>query len=167
MSMPWFPFPRSFHSMPQRGAAPVGVLADLPGLEQGAVLLLRQWCGGEDGRIAVAEDFARSLGEERGARAVNALAHLLTLLAHHGRRPFMRHDLTCACLGGDESAFAQMVAASAAGDTEDAMAFALTMMPAAIAYEAVQTAEGLGLMIHAMLRSQPARSFPPVGRHHH
>jgi hypothetical protein len=43
------------------------------------------------------------------------------------------------------------------------MAFALTMMPAAIAFEAVQTAEGLGLLIHTMarnLRGAPAYPFP-------
>lgn len=113
---------------------------------------MRQWCEGEAGRTAVAEDFGRTLGDECGTSAVNCLAHLITLMCNHGRRQFMRHDLHCTCLGGDESTFAQMIAAASAGDRKDAMAFALTMMPAAIAYEAIQTAEPFGLLIHAMVR---------------
>ena len=123
-------------------------------------MLMRQWCQDEDGRIAVAQDFTRALGHD-GAKAVNLLAHLISLIVHHGRRPMMRHDLTCTCIGGDESAFAQMVAAAAAGDREDAMAFALTMLPAEIALEAVQTAGPLGLLIHAMARYLDQPPFPP------
>lgn len=163
MSFPWFSFPQRPEPAAPRGAAPVGMVAELPVLEQGAVLLMRQWCDGEEGRIAVAEDFARNLGDERGVSAVNALAHLITLMISHGRRPFMRHSLHCTCIGGDESAFAQMVAAASAGDREDAMAFALTMMPAVIAYEAVQTAEPLGLLIHAMARRMQGQTFPGIG----
>ncbi len=170
MSIFWSPpFSRPQTRAP-RGAAPVGTLADLPLLEQGAVLLMRQWCQDEDGRIAVAQDFTRALGED-GAQAVNLLAHLITLIVRYGRRPMMRHDLTCTCIGGDESAFAQMVAAAAAGDRDDAMAFALTMMPAEIAFEAVQTAGPLGLWIHAMARhmnpsERPTFPVPPQSRRH-
>jgi hypothetical protein len=167
MSIAWFPnFPQQ-PARPPRGAAPVGQLADLPMLEQGAVYLLRQWCSDEAGRIAIAHDFTRSLGDEQGVAAVNGLAHLIGLMVGHGRRPFMRHDQNCTCLGGDESAFAQMVAAASAGDTEDAMAFALTMMPAAIAYEAVQTAESLGLFIHALALNLRGQSPYPFPKHRH
>ncbi len=167
MTIAWSPnFPQQ-PARPPRGAAPVGQLADLPLLEHSAVLLMRQWCSDEAGRIAIAQDFTDGLGATRSVGAVNALAHLIALMVDHGRRPIMRHQLGCACLGGDESAFAQMVAAASAGDTDDAMAFALTMMPAAIAFEAVQTAEGLGLLIHAMARSlQGQTNFPfPKNRH--
>lgn len=75
----------------------------------------------------------------------------------------MWHEPRCNCLGGDESAFAHMVAAAAAGDRDDAMALAMTMMPAAIAYEAVQTAEPLGLMIHAVARQVRSHRFPGDG----
>jgi hypothetical protein len=60
-----------------------------------------------------------------------------------------------------------MVAAASAGDTEDAMAFALTMMPAAIAYEAVQTAESLGLFIHALALNLRGQSPYPFPKHRH
>ena len=168
MSIVWSPpFSRPQPRAP-RGAAPVGTLADLPMLEQGAVVLMRQWCQDEPGRIAVAQDFTRALGED-GAQAVNLLAHLITLIVRYGRRPMMRHDLTCTCIGGDESAFAQMIAAAAAGDRDDAMAFALTMMPAEIAFEAVQTAGPLGLLIHATaraLQTAPPPDLPPPSRRH-
>lgn len=166
MSKPWFiSASDAVHKVP-RGAAPVGMIEELPALEQGAVLLLRHWCDGEGGRMAVVEDFTRTLGNARGAEAVNALAHLLTLFVSHGRRPLMRHGVSCSCLGGDESAFAQMVAAAAFGDREDAMAFALTMMPADAAYQAVQTAEMLGQSIQAMARGL-RHSHPPIPSRRH
>jgi hypothetical protein len=152
MSKPWFTAADHAATEVPRGAVPVGNVDLLPVLEQGAVRLLRQWCQDEAGRIALAQDFTRTLGEARGAAAVTALGHLVALFASHGRRPLMRHSLTCTCLGGDESAFAQMVAAAAAGDTEDAMAFALTMMPPDAAFAAVQTAGPLGHDILAMAR---------------
>jgi hypothetical protein len=161
MSKPWFLFSPSPAQGLSRGAVPVGTLDQLPLLEQGAVHLLRQWCAGEAQRIALAEQITRALGDARGVRAVNALADLVTLFTRHGRRPLMHHGLDCACLGGDESAFAQMVSAAAAGDHDDAMAFALTMMPAAAAFAAVQTAGPLGLAILAMARG-PNRNAAPL-----
>ena len=153
MSKPWFiSAAGATHEVP-RGAAPIGLVGDLPVLEQGAVVLLRQWCDGEDGQDAVAADFARSLGHDRGAEAAHALAQLVTLFVQHGRHPLMRHGVQCRCLGGDESAFALMVAAAASGDREDAMAFALTMMPADAAFTATMMAAPLGLAIQAMARS--------------
>lgn len=166
MSKPWFPpFAEPAPQVP-RGAAPVGVLSELPLLEQGVVLLLRQWCVDEAGRIAVAQDFTFALGNDRGTQAVNLFAHLVVLMVGHGRRPLMRHDISCSCIGGDESVVAQMVAAASAGDREDAMAFALTMMPAEIAYEAVQTAEPLGLLLHTIaVRLRYAAAQTPRHRH--
>lgn len=153
MSKPWFGADLATAAgQTPRGAAAVGLVAELPVLEQGAVLLMRHWCAGAEGRSAVQSDFAFALGPERGAVAVEGLAHLLGLITQHSRRPFMQHAPQCNCLGGDESAFALMVAAATAGDTEDAMALALTLMPPAIAFEAVRCAEGLGLYIQAMAR---------------
>lgn len=144
MSYSWFKSSKVANASPVRGGAAVGMLADMPPLERGVVQLLRQWCDGEAGRIAVAEDFTALFGAEQAAVAVNNLAHLITLMVQMGRRPLMRHQVQCACLGGDESAFAQMVAAATAGDREDAMAFALTLLPPDIAFEAVQTAGYVG-----------------------
>lgn len=144
MSYSWFKSSKVTQASPVRGGAAVGMLEDMPPLERGVVQLLRQWCDGEAARIAVAEDFTAIFGAEQAAIEVNNLAHLITLMVQMGRRPLMRHQTNCSCLGGDESAFAQMVAAATAGDREDAMAFALTMLPPDIAFEAVQVAEHVG-----------------------
>ena len=143
---------------PGRGGAPVGQLQELPLLELGAILLLRHWCDGETGRTRIAEDFAQSLTAPRTAETVNQLGHLVTLLTQHGRRPLMRHDVQCACFGGDEALFAHMIAAATAGDTEDAMAFALTLLTPDLAWDAVQTAAPLGRAILTLSRQpQPTR----------
>jgi hypothetical protein len=161
MSMSWVPPDFPGRRGANRGAAPVGRLDELPPLESGAVLALRQWCQDEDGRIAFAETVAAALGSGPGARAVNLLAHLVALMVGHGRRPFMRHDLACPCIGGDESVFAQMIAAATMGDTDDAMAFALTFLPADTAFEAVQSAGPFGRLILSVYRQMQGRPNTP------
>jgi hypothetical protein len=168
MSYSWFKSSKVTDASPVRGGAAVGMLADMPALERGVIQLLRQWCDGEAGRIAVAEDFTAIFGADQAAIEVNNLAHLIRLMVQMGRRPLMRHHTQCACLGGDESAFAQMVAAATAGDREDAMAFALTMLPPDIAYEAVQIAEYVGRAMLDILHRTSANggcSAPSATRH--
>ena len=58
----WFKSSKVAEAKPVRGGAAVGMLADMPPLERGVVHLLRQWCDGEAGRIAVAEDFTAIFG---------------------------------------------------------------------------------------------------------
>lgn len=83
-----------------RGALPVGQLRELPVLELGAVLLLRQWCDGDLGRIRIAGDLAQVLDAAGTAKAVNDLGYLVTLPKGHARRPLMRHGVQCGCYGG-------------------------------------------------------------------
>lgn len=154
MTTAWVPPP-----LP-RGAAPVGQLSELPVLELGAILLLRQWCDGDLGRIRIAEDLAQVLDAAATAKAVNDLGHLLTLLTQHARRPLMRHGVQCGCFGGDEALFAHLVAAATAGDSEDAMAFALTLLPPAMAWEAVQSAAPVGRAILCLARRTPVQPTP-------
>lgn len=134
-----------------RGGAAVGMLQELPLLEFGAIVLLRHWCDGDTGRAAVKADFA-ALGPRADA-GLALLAELVTLYAGHGRRPLMRHGVSCACFGGDEAAFAQMIAAATVGDRDDAMGFALILLPMAQAFVAVQAAVRLGPMILQMARA--------------
>ncbi|MBC7479404.1 MAG: hypothetical protein H7317_15140 [Pseudorhodobacter sp.] len=91
MTAAWVP-----PTVPRR-ALPVGQLRELPVLELGAVLLLRQWCDGDLGRIRIAGDLAQVLDAEGTAKGVNNLGHLLT---GHARRPLMRHGVQCGCYGG-------------------------------------------------------------------
>lgn len=127
-------------SNPGLGDAPVGQLLELPLLKRSALRQLRHWCDGEDGRTRIAEDFAQALPVARTAEAVNQLGHLVTLLTQRGRRPLMRHAVQCGCFGGDEALFAHLIAVAKAGDSEDAMAFALTLLTPEMAWDAVQTA---------------------------
>lgn len=129
----------------QRGGASVGHLAELPEVERGAVLFLRQWCLGDAARAVIARDFALVFGIERGTRVAERQDRLMRLMLGRARRPLMRHADGCACLGGDESAFAQMVAAAASGDHEDAALFAMTLIAAPAVPEAVALAEEIGL----------------------
>ena len=161
MSAHWFkPAPPQ---MAPRRAAHVGQVHELPVLEQGAILLLRQWCDGDDGRTRISEDFASVFSTQQAAQNINHLGYLITLLVRYGRRPLVRHDLACGCFGGDESVFAQMIGAAVAGEREDAMAFALTLLAPEFAYEAVQAAEAVGHAIlnfaRALQRSGPT---PPT-----
>jgi hypothetical protein len=131
--------------LPQRGGASVGHLSELPEVERGAVLFLRQWCLGDAARATIARDFALAFGAERGAEVAALQCRLMRVMLGQARRPLMRHADGCACLGGDECAFAQMVAAAASGDLEDAAMFAMTLIAAPAVPEAVALAEALGL----------------------
>lgn len=108
---------------PTRGAARVGHLSTLDPLRMGAVLYLRLWSDGPQGRDCVGRDFKDRLGPD-ASYALSALDGLCAICAKHGRRPLMRHDLQCNCLGADEAWFANLVEASAAGADEDAMMMA-------------------------------------------
>jgi hypothetical protein len=132
----------------QRGAARVGLLADLDAVEAGAVLYLRLWCDGD--RAQVARDFENALGEAHGAAACRTLDQLCGLCARHGRRPLMRHHLSCACLGADEACFANFIAAALGADREDAMLIATLLMRAEMAPGAAALAQDLGLALKRM-----------------
>lgn len=158
----WLSVTETTQQMAPRGAAAVGLLSDLAVQEQIAVLILRQWFNGAEARGAISQDLIRMLGREHAANAERSLAHLINLMVNYGRRPLMHHDLRCSCLGGDESTFAHLIAAASVADHEEAMAFALTIMPAAVAYEAVQTAETLGFALYAVanaLKKSSASDF--------
>lgn len=84
MSILWTP-PKP--ERPQRGAAAVGLLAELPAQDRAAVLALRNWCSGPDGREVVACDFARALPAGRATQALNAFGDLMAVMLTAARRP--------------------------------------------------------------------------------
>lgn len=137
---------------PMRGAAAVGMLAELPAQERAAILTFRNWCDGPAGREAVARDFARTFPGSRATQEANAFADLMAMMFSAPRRSIMRHGATCACFGGDEAAFVHMIGAATVGDQEDAMAFALILMQPNAAWQAVQMARGVGLCLLQMTR---------------
>ena len=142
----------------RRGGAPVGRLADLPPIEAGAVMYLRMWSDGAVGRAGAAQDFAVTLGEDFGQAAMLALGRLCSLCTHHGRRPLVRHSLDCACLGADESCFAQMIAAASEGAREDAMMLAALIVRPDFAPALASLSEEFGLALRRMTSAIPLPS---------
>ena len=158
MTKSWLPdWPEERAPHPNRGSLPVGQIVELPYLERSAILSFRHWCSGPAGRETVSRDFYRSLGGEDGGAAIHSFACLIDLLVTGCRRAIMRHDVSCACFGGDESAFANMVALATSGEREDAMGFALVMMTPDAAWQAMPFAEAVG---RAFLQIRRAPTAP-------
>ena len=133
----------------KRGGAPVGLIAELDGIEAASVIYLRLWYDGSEAKAAVWNDFAYSLGTDHGRRAFKSFEDLCNLCTTHGRRPLMRHSLNCKCLGADESCFANFIACAAAGDREDAMLIATLLVRPDVAPLITALATDFG---HALMR---------------
>ena len=133
-----------------RGGAPVGYVTELGPVEAGAVLYLRLWCDGPDTQAQVWNDFATALGPENGRKAVRSFERLCDLYVRHGRRPFMRHQVTCRCLGADESCFANFIGYASEGEREDAFLIATTIVRPDMAPSLVGLAQEFGLALRRM-----------------
>lgn len=140
---------------PHRGGAPVGFVAELGPVEASAVLYLRLWCDGPDAQAQVWNDFATSLGPQRGRKALKAFENLCELCVRHGRRPLMRHRVNCKCLGADESCFANFVGYATDGEREDALLIATTIVRPDIAPMVVECAQQFGLALRHMVQNTP------------
>jgi hypothetical protein len=150
------------HGRPSRGGAPVGFLAELDPVEAAAVLYLRLWCEGAPGERRIGHELDAALGPQAGQRALCALRALCGLCVRHRRRPLMRHEPDCVCLGADEACFANLVGAAAAGDREDAILIGTLLVRADMALHLVNHAEQFGLALRRMaLRSAPVAAPAP------
>lgn len=142
-----------------RGGAPVGFVTELGPIEAGAVLYLRLWCDGPDAQAQVWNDFASSLGPRRGRDALSAFECLRDVCVRHGRRPLMRHQVNCKCLGADESCFANFIGYATDGEREDALLIATTIVRPDIAPVAVECAQKFGLALRQMTKATPQFNF--------
>lgn len=148
-------------SSSHRGGAPVGHLNDLGALEVATVVYLRLWSDGPRSRSAMYADFSERLGETRSAEAINAFEQMCGLCARHGRRPLIRHSVSCKCLGSDESCFANFIAAAAEGAHEDAMLIATLLVRPDVAPLMTSLATDFGLALKRMQLAAPRdRSAP-------
>jgi hypothetical protein len=145
---------------PSRGAAPVGQLSELPHVELAAIVYLRAWCEGGPDREIIAKDFRLVMGDAAGLLASADFDALMATLLHKARRPVMRHGLGCKCFGGDESAFANMIAAAAGQDREEAMLFASILIKGDTAWAAVQKALQLGQVFLRLARMPDCAPAP-------
>ena len=148
---------------PHRGGAPVGHVADLELVEAGAVLCLRMWCDGPEAQADLWNQFATALDPASGRRALKSLETLCDLWVRHARRPVMRHQAGCKCLGADEACFARFVGAASDGDREDALMIAATVVRADIAPLTLSLAEEFGFALRRMAQPPaiPAASPAP------
>lgn len=145
-----------------RGGATVGRLTDLDPIEAGAVMYLRLWSNGPNGRADAASDFDIALGVDQGRVAMLTLDRLCALCARYGRRPLVWHGLGCACLGADENCFAQMIAAASEGAREDAMMMASLIVRPDFAPALASLSQELGLALRRMTAAIP---MPTTGHH--
>jgi hypothetical protein len=146
------------------GGAPVGQLDALPSLERATVLYLRLWCGEAEGKAALWNEVAGSLGTEPGSRWLGAWEEFIAVLTRFARRPVTRHALGCRCLGADESAIATLVAAAAQGEREEAMLIGMLIVRPEMATVLAGLAETVGLGLKRMLAgpAEPAATHRPA-----
>lgn len=147
-----------------RGAAAIAHLDDLGTVEARAVMYLRLWWDGGEAREAVHADFRLGLGDTSGASAVRALDQFCTLCSRFGRRPLMRHALTCRCVGADEACLAHVIGAAAEAQREDALMMAMTLVRGDVAPGIVALSEQLGLALRRLAPTTTPR--PGAGRIH-
>lgn len=146
---------------PPRGGASVGFMTELNPVEAAAVLYLRLWSEGDAGRARMRADFRMALGSDGGHRQHAAFCQLCELCVTHGRRPLMRHHLTCKCLGADESCFANFIASAAEGSREDAILIATLIVRADVAFGLADLAQQVGLAFRRMAPGhKDTQSYP-------
>lgn len=146
---------------PPRGAAAVGRLADLDPVEAGAVLYMRLCWDNPDALAALTRDFVPLLGPVSGEVAARGFYQLSSLCQSHARRPLCPHGLTCACLGGDEACFANLVSSAAEGAREEALMMALLLVRADFAPMVTGLAQDAGLALRRMaLRAGNVAGIP-------
>ena len=140
-----------------RGGAAVGLLADLPPLEAGTVRYFRFWFSGPSARADLQQAFCDSLGPDSAQSAYDSFGRLCDFCVTHGRRPLIRHGMTCSCLGADENCFANLVAAATQGAAADADLLAALLVPPQKAQALSALAAQTGLFLQHLTGRAPRR----------
>ena len=126
---------------------PVGFIKDLGDIEASAVIYFRLWFDNPISQEDVYSDFYTVLGAEDGENSLRSMKQLYQLFADHGRRPLIRHDICCKCVGADESCFGNLIAAAIEADQEDAMLLASLFVKPKVAPVLVILAKNFGLAL--------------------
>lgn len=146
-----------------RGGVTVGTLSELPPLEAGAVIYLRHWFSGSETRAQMRRDFEVNFGPEMAESAFEAFGYLCNFCAAHGRRPLVRHGMTCNCLGADENCFANLLASAAEGQKDDAHVLASLIVTPRKAPELAKLASDCGLLMQQIMGLQlPVQADRPA-----
>ena len=134
-----------------RGGAPVGYLSELNQLEQNAILFLRYWSqsakADHDLQSKFWADITYDLGITKTRQAIEAFDEIFTLCVRYSRRPIMKHDLECKCIGGDESCFANIIGLAEEGEFEDALLLAANLVAPKFASYLVSSARKFAVSI--------------------
>lgn len=144
-----------------RGGAPVGYITNLDAVQTSAVIYLRLWCDGHEGQERTKNDFELALGVAQGSAAVHYLAQICELCIQHGRRPLMRHKVSCECHGADENCFANFIGCAVDGQNEDAMLIATLLVRPDFSPSLAGLAQHFGIALKRMsLTTTKARDVP-------
>jgi hypothetical protein len=141
------------------GGETVADLHAMEGPQALAVMMLRDWFDGAEGRSRVADTLRDELGPVAGAAATEAWCDLGALIEHGTRRPVMRHAVTCRCVGADEAVLALVMMQAARGEREDAMLVLSLLVAGERLMTAVRAAERAGracLQVSARWRAAAA-----------
>ena len=134
-----------------RGGAPVGYLSELNQLEQNAILFLRYWsqCAKADHDLQNAfwSTITYDFGITKTRQAIDAFDEIFTLCFKYSRRPIMKHDLACTCIGGDESCFANIIGFAEEGEFEDALLLAANLVAPKFAAHLVSSARKFAISV--------------------
>ena len=138
-----------------RGGATVGRLQDYDDLAATAVVYLRMWCASPKTQSTVITDLVNTLGSGKGHKAIETFADLCGMCIQHGRRPLVRHDVNCKCVGADEASFAHFIATAAEGQREDAMLIAILLVRPDMAAAVTTLAMHFGFALKQMKLATP------------
>lgn len=131
----------------QRGGEAVGMISTFAPWEVALIKTLRLWCDGHDGQIRIRRDLALVMTEAEADRRFEFFEDLVRTILCYARRPLVRHDFDCRCVGADEAVFANLVRTAATGDLGDAVLIATLMVGPAQAERIAMLAGEVG---HAM-----------------
>ena len=134
----------------KRGGTPVGFMTDLDRIGAASVIYFRMWHNGPTSQAEVWSDLSYGLGTINGRKALNCFEKLCGLCSQYGRRPLVRHAISCKCIGSDESCFANFIETATSGDHEDATLIATLLVRTDIAALITTLAADFGLAIMQM-----------------
>ena len=152
----------------QRGATPVGILADLEAIAAASVTCLRPRHDGAESQSKVSNGLAAGLGSVQGRKASQAFDQFCALCSMHGCRPMIQYDVNCHFFGSDEDCSATFITTAADGEQADAMLTARVLVQPNIAPPIASLATDFGLALKQIhlgapeaLDGQSKPLFPP------
>lgn len=138
-----------------RGARPVANIEDMDPIEAASVRYFRLWFDGRRGQKEALEDFHAVFGQDVGNRHARQMRELLLAVVENSRRPLMHHQNCCQCVGADECAFANIMAAAAAGDREDTALFTSLLVRPDVAMCLSGLAQEVGMILRQLVSQNP------------